>query len=160
MALWQLFSLALGNKIIDLLYGRPRTRVTRSSFSPRGLFFHDGVLITKHASPVTIITFRVHFLKVRSVCVAGGFLDSTHHPPDVPPRNHPSMNRLNGRSTTGLNPDGDFEPSCLVRTPSGNVYIPTGERVCNLRDAAILRESLPRQSLALILEINLTIIRI
>jgi hypothetical protein len=23
--------------------------------------------------------------------------------------------------------DGDFEPSYLVRTPSGNVYIPTGE---------------------------------
>ncbi|CAB3368884.1 Hypothetical predicted protein [Cloeon dipterum] len=39
------------------------------------------------------------------------------------------MNRLNGRSTTGLTAsdirDGDFEPSCLVRTPSGNVYIPT-----------------------------------
>ncbi|KAF4528732.1 hypothetical protein B566_EDAN008998 [Ephemera danica] len=56
-----------------------------------------------------------------------GFLEGG--PPDVPPRN-PSMSRLNGRSTTGLmgNPadrDGDFEPSCLVRTPSGNVYIPT-----------------------------------
>jgi hypothetical protein len=42
------------------------------------------------------------------------------------------MNRLNGRVTTGImgNPadrDGDFEPSYLVRTPSGNVYIPTGE---------------------------------
>jgi hypothetical protein len=42
------------------------------------------------------------------------------------------MNRLNGRVATGImgNPadrDGDFEPSYLVRTPSGNVYIPTGE---------------------------------
>ncbi|XP_052130020.1 teneurin-m isoform X6 [Frankliniella occidentalis] len=25
----------------------------------------------------------------------------------------------------GQDPDGEFEPSCLVRTPSGNVYIPT-----------------------------------
>lgn len=59
----------------------------------------------------------------------GSLLDSA--PPDVPPRN-PSMNRLNGRVATGImgNPadrDGDFEPSYLVRTPSGNVYIPTGE---------------------------------
>ncbi|XP_049938928.1 teneurin-m [Schistocerca serialis cubense] len=58
----------------------------------------------------------------------GCLLDSA--PPDVPPRN-PSMNRLNGRIASGVaagNPadrDGDFEPSCLVRTPSGNVYIPT-----------------------------------
>jgi hypothetical protein len=42
------------------------------------------------------------------------------------------MNRLNGRVATGImgNPadrDCDFEPSYLVRTPSGNVYIPTGE---------------------------------
>ena len=62
---------------------------------------------------------------------AGSLLDSA--PPDVPPRN-PSMNRLNGRVATGImgNPpdrDGDFEPSYLVRTPSGNVYIPTGELV-------------------------------
>nr|CAD7592846.1 unnamed protein product [Timema genevievae] len=61
-----------------------------------------------------------------------GCLLDTAPPPDVPPRN-PSMNRLNGRVGTGGmmgNPadrDGDFEPSCLVRTPSGNVYIPTGE---------------------------------
>ena len=47
------------------------------------------------------------------------------------------MNRLNGRVATGImgNPpdrDGDFEPSYLVRTPSGNVYIPTGELVISL----------------------------
>lgn len=123
----QLFSLALGNKIIDLLYGRPRTRVTRSSFfPPRGQRLVFPRCFDHNMQTSTVITFRVHFLNA-ALCVAGGFLDSTHHPPDVPPRNHPSMNRLNGRSTTGLNPDGDFEPSCLVRTPSGNVYIPTGE---------------------------------
>lgn len=52
------------------------------------------------------------------------------HPnaPDVPPRN-PTMSRMNmnGR-IQGLSNDLDldFEPSCLVRTPSGNVYIPSG----------------------------------
>ncbi|XP_062564710.1 teneurin-m isoform X2 [Armigeres subalbatus] len=47
-------------------------------------------------------------------------------PPDVPPRN-PTMNRMNGRVTGNPTELGvDFEPSCLVRTPSGNVYIPSG----------------------------------
>jgi len=47
-------------------------------------------------------------------------------PPDVPPRN-PTMNRMNGRVTGNPSELGvDFEPSCLVRTPSGNVYIPSG----------------------------------
>lgn len=49
-------------------------------------------------------------------------------PPDVPPRN-PTMNRMhhNGRVTGNPADLGvDFEPSCLVRTPSGNVYIPSG----------------------------------
>ncbi|XP_065204844.1 teneurin-m isoform X4 [Planococcus citri] len=53
--------------------------------------------------------------------------------PDVPPRNS-TMNRLNGRlGTTSSHHraaapdlDADFEPSCLVRTPSGSVYIPPG----------------------------------
>ncbi|XP_017767897.1 PREDICTED: teneurin-m isoform X2 [Nicrophorus vespilloides] len=38
------------------------------------------------------------------------------------------MSRLNGRlaSAPPSDPSQDFEPSCLVRTPSGNVYIPTG----------------------------------
>ncbi|KAL5290836.1 TENM2.2 family protein [Megaselia abdita] len=48
-------------------------------------------------------------------------------PPDVPPRN-PTMNRMNNGRLAG-NPNDlgvDFEPSCLVRTPSGNVYIPSG----------------------------------
>lgn len=59
--------------------------------------------------------------------VAGCILDSA--PPDVPPRN-PSMSRLNGRPgglLGSMDRDGDFEPSCLVRTPSGNVYIPSGK---------------------------------
>nr|XP_017036557.1 teneurin-m isoform X1 [Drosophila kikkawai] len=47
-------------------------------------------------------------------------------PPDVPPRN-PTMSRMqNGRLTASNPNDVDFEPSCLVRTPSGNVYIPSG----------------------------------
>jgi hypothetical protein len=50
----------------------------------------------------------------------------TVHVPDVPPRN-PTMNRINGRVQGIVNDlDMDFEPSCLVRTPSGNVYIPSG----------------------------------
>ncbi|KAJ8984540.1 hypothetical protein NQ317_006826 [Molorchus minor] len=54
-------------------------------------------------------------------------LDGVPRPPDVPPRN-PTMNRLNGRlaSAPSADPNQEFEPSCLVRTPSGNVYIPSG----------------------------------
>lgn len=44
----------------------------------------------------------------------------------MPPRN-PTMSRMNGRVQGIANDlDLDFEPSCLVRTPSGNVYIPSG----------------------------------
>ncbi|XP_054085510.1 teneurin-m isoform X2 [Zeugodacus cucurbitae] len=49
-------------------------------------------------------------------------------PPDVPPRN-PTMSRMNNGRLVPGNPNDlgvDFEPSCLVRTPSGNVYIPSG----------------------------------
>ncbi|XP_073841878.1 teneurin transmembrane protein Ten-m isoform X2 [Musca autumnalis] len=49
-------------------------------------------------------------------------------PPDVPPRN-PTMSRMNNGRLVAANPNDlgvDFEPSCLVRTPSGNVYIPSG----------------------------------
>lgn len=47
-------------------------------------------------------------------------------PPDVPPRN-PTMSRLNGRlpgshAASEHERDPDLEPSCLVRTPSGNFY--------------------------------------
>ncbi|XP_034250662.1 teneurin-m isoform X4 [Thrips palmi] len=37
----------------------------------------------------------------------------------------PNMANLANLGVAGQDPDGDFEPSCLVRTPSGNVYIPT-----------------------------------
>ncbi|XP_055383652.1 teneurin-m isoform X3 [Condylostylus longicornis] len=57
-------------------------------------------------------------------CLLDGVTPSA--PPDVPPRN-PTMSRMNGRVTGNTNELGvDFEPSCLVRTPSGNVYIPSG----------------------------------
>ncbi|XP_055317051.1 teneurin-m isoform X2 [Sitodiplosis mosellana] len=55
-------------------------------------------------------------------CLLDGVAASA--PPDVPPRN-PTMNRMNGRVTGNPSDLGvDFEPSCLVRTPSGSVYIP------------------------------------
>lgn len=53
-------------------------------------------------------------------------LEGSRLPPDVPPRN-PTMPRLNGRITGNPADLGDFEPSCLVRTPSGNFYVPSGE---------------------------------
>ncbi|XP_050561292.1 teneurin-m-like isoform X9 [Spodoptera frugiperda] len=53
-------------------------------------------------------------------------LEGSRLPPDVPPRN-PTMSRLNGRITGNPADLGDFEPSCLVRTPSGNFYVPSGE---------------------------------
>ncbi|XP_011495587.1 PREDICTED: teneurin-m [Ceratosolen solmsi marchali] len=64
-------------------------------------------------------------------CYGGGrgcLLDSAapRGPPDVPPRN-PTMSRLNGRlpgshAASDHERDPDLEPSCLVRTPSGNFY--------------------------------------
>ncbi|XP_032454288.1 teneurin-m isoform X5 [Nasonia vitripennis] len=58
----------------------------------------------------------------------GCLLDSAapRVPPDVPPRN-PTMSRLNGRlpgshAASDHERDPDLEPSCLVRTPSGNFY--------------------------------------
>uniref|UniRef100_A0A182YBK1 Uncharacterized protein n=1 Tax=Anopheles stephensi TaxID=30069 RepID=A0A182YBK1_ANOST len=62
--------------------------------------------------------------RVMRRCLLDGVPPSA--PPDVPPRN-PTMNRMNGRVTGNPTELGvDFEPSCLVRTPSGNVYIPSG----------------------------------
>ncbi|KAJ2950358.1 hypothetical protein O0L34_g8599 [Tuta absoluta] len=37
------------------------------------------------------------------------------------------MSRLNGRITGNPADLSDFEPSCLVRTPSGNFYVPSGD---------------------------------
>ncbi|CAG9563228.1 unnamed protein product [Danaus chrysippus] len=56
----------------------------------------------------------------------GCLLEGARPPPDVPPRN-PTMSRLNGRITGNPADLGDFEPSCLVRTPSGNFYVPSGD---------------------------------
>lgn len=63
-----------------------------------------------------------------SLVVSGCLLDSSapRGPPDVPPRN-PAMSRLNGRlpgshAASDHERDPDLEPSCLVRTPSGNFY--------------------------------------
>ncbi|KAJ8911461.1 hypothetical protein NQ315_013565 [Exocentrus adspersus] len=66
-------------------------------------------------------------LIVDTYAFPGCLLDGVPRPPDVPPRN-PTMSRLNGRlaSAPSADPAQDFEPSCLVRTPSGNVYIPSG----------------------------------
>uniref|UniRef100_A0A1B0AYF4 Uncharacterized protein n=1 Tax=Glossina palpalis gambiensis TaxID=67801 RepID=A0A1B0AYF4_9MUSC len=64
------------------------------------------------------------------ICLILGFLlegVTPTAPPDVPPRN-PTMNRMNNGRLVAANPNDlgvDFEPSCLVRTPSGNVYIPS-----------------------------------
>ena len=73
-----------------------------------------------------------------SVCLFAGSLLQVSGP-DVPPRNS-TMNRLNGRlgttsshhRATAADLDGDFEPSCLVRTPSGSVYIPPGSGIYNV----------------------------
>ncbi|XP_052564667.1 teneurin-m isoform X3 [Culex pipiens pallens] len=64
------------------------------------------------------------FYRKSEGCLLDGVPPSA--PPDVPPRN-PTMSRMNGRVTGNPTELGvDFEPSCLVRTPSGNVYIPSG----------------------------------
>ncbi|RVE53849.1 hypothetical protein evm_001511 [Chilo suppressalis] len=58
--------------------------------------------------------------------LSGCLLEGSRLPPDVPPRN-PTMSRLNGRITGNPADLADFEPSCLVRTPSGNFYVPSGD---------------------------------
>ncbi|XP_021940923.1 teneurin-m isoform X3 [Zootermopsis nevadensis] len=83
---------------------------------------------SENASDATLTDSELALARDSTLLVHNGSL-LEGSPPDVPPRN-PSMNRLNGRVATGImgNPadrDGDFEPSYLVRTPSGNVYIPT-----------------------------------
>ena len=79
-------------------------------------------LICNFGYYLTFINFCLFFF------LPGFLLDGVtpSAPPDVPPRN-PTMNRMNnGRLVAGNPNDLDFEPSCLVRTPSGNVYIPSG----------------------------------
>ncbi|VVC91201.1 unnamed protein product [Leptidea sinapis] len=65
-------------------------------------------------------------LQKNEVSPGGCLLEGSRPPPDVPPRN-PTMSRLNGRITGNPADLGDFEPSCLVRTPSGNFYVPSGD---------------------------------
>ncbi|CAG9856806.1 unnamed protein product [Phyllotreta striolata] len=71
--------------------------------------------------------YSTRYSQLDSCSFTGCLLDGVPRPPDVPPRN-PTMSRLNGRlaSAPPAESPQDFEPSCLVRTPSGNVYIPSG----------------------------------
>ncbi|XP_046665298.1 teneurin-m isoform X3 [Homalodisca vitripennis] len=78
-----------------------------------------------NASDATLTDSELALARDSTLLVHNGCLvDSL--PPDVPPRN-PTMSRLNGRVSGhphDRDRDPDFEPSCVVRTPSGNVYIP------------------------------------
>ncbi|XP_072394437.1 teneurin-m isoform X1 [Diabrotica undecimpunctata] len=71
--------------------------------------------------------YSTRYSQLESFSFTGCLLDGVPRPPDVPPRN-PTMSRLNGRLASAPPADSaqDFEPSCLVKTPSGNVYIPSG----------------------------------
>jgi hypothetical protein len=83
---------------------------------------------SENASDATLTDSELALARDSTLLVHNGcLLDGAPRPPDVPPRN-PTMNRLNGRLATAppADPTQDFEPSCLVRTPSGNVYIPSG----------------------------------
>lgn len=77
-----------------------------------------------HVFVYNILMMNSRFLFLFPGCLLDGAMPTA--PPDVPPRN-PTMSRMNGRVTGNPSELGvDFEPSCLVRTPSGNVYIPSG----------------------------------
>ncbi|XP_050300174.1 teneurin-m isoform X3 [Anthonomus grandis grandis] len=83
---------------------------------------------SENSSDATLTDSELALARDSTLLVHNGcLLDSAPRPPDVPPRN-PTMSRLNGRlaSAPPQDPNQDFEPSCLVRTPSGNVYIPSG----------------------------------
>ncbi|XP_072158624.1 teneurin-m isoform X3 [Bemisia tabaci] len=82
-----------------------------------------------NASDATLTDSELALARDSTLLVHNGCLLDPH-PPDVPPRN-PTMNRLPVRlgdiplpHTHHTDLDDDFEPSCIVRTPSGNVYIP------------------------------------
>ncbi|XP_073967241.1 teneurin transmembrane protein Ten-m isoform X2 [Choristoneura fumiferana] len=94
---------------------------------------------TDNASDATLTDSELPLARDSTLLVQNGMLRSTYDrsdhercllearpPPDVPPRN-PTMSRLNGRITGNPADLGDFEPSCLVRTPSGNFYVPSGD---------------------------------
>ncbi|XP_050362542.1 teneurin-m isoform X6 [Nymphalis io] len=93
-----------------------------------------------NASDATLTDSELPLARDSTILVQNGMLRSTFDrpdhercllegvrpPPDVPPRN-PTMSRLNGRITGNPADLADFEPSCLVRTPSGNFYVPSGD---------------------------------
>lgn len=71
----------------------------------------------------------------------------------MPPRN-PTMSRMNGRVQGIANDlDMDFEPSCLVRTPSGNVYIPSGN-LSKLKREKLIRKLLSKGEKKIQRELN------
>ncbi|XP_045521558.1 teneurin-m isoform X1 [Pieris brassicae] len=101
---------------------------------------HSPTSASDNASDATLTDSELPLARDSTLLVQNGMLRSTYDrpdhercllegsrpPPDVPPRN-PTMSRLNGRITGNPADLGDFEPSCLVRTPSGNFYVPSGE---------------------------------
>ncbi|XP_024082461.1 teneurin-m isoform X3 [Cimex lectularius] len=78
---------------------------------------------TSEASDATLTDSELALARDSTLLVHNGCLfDSV---PDVPPRN-PAMNRHNGRLPASHPPhELDFEPSCVVRSSSGSVYIPS-----------------------------------
>ncbi|KAK5644102.1 hypothetical protein RI129_007947 [Pyrocoelia pectoralis] len=105
------------------LYGSQHTYQHPLYQQPAGL---SDTPTSENASDATLTDSELALARDSTLLVHNGcLLDTTPRPPDVPPRN-PTMNRLNGRLASQPSaPNEDFEPSCLVRTPSGNVYIPT-----------------------------------
>ncbi|XP_022122591.2 teneurin-m isoform X2 [Pieris rapae] len=111
-----------------------------SAGSRRRLPPHSPTSASDNASDATLTDSELPLARDSTLLVQNGMLRSNYDrpdhercllegsrpPPDVPPRN-PTMSRLNGRITGNPADLGDFEPSCLVRTPSGNFYVPSGE---------------------------------
>ncbi|XP_045521559.1 teneurin-m isoform X2 [Pieris brassicae] len=88
---------------------------------------HSPTSASDNASDATLTDSELPLARDSTLLVQNGcLLEGSRPPPDVPPRN-PTMSRLNGRITGNPADLGDFEPSCLVRTPSGNFYVPSGE---------------------------------
>ncbi|XP_066154380.1 teneurin-m isoform X3 [Euwallacea fornicatus] len=114
-----------GEESVGRRYGDPHTYQHPLYQQPAGL---SDTPTSENASDATLTDSELALARDSTLLVHNGcLLDSAPRPPDVPPRN-PTMSRLNGRlaSAPPQDPNQDFEPSCLVRTPSGNVYIPSG----------------------------------
>ncbi|XP_049888087.1 teneurin-m isoform X1 [Pectinophora gossypiella] len=118
--------------------GRRRARSRGLSDSPTAPTTPTSA--SDNASDATLTDSELPLARDSTLLVQNGMLRSTYDrsdhercllegsrpPPDVPPRN-PTMSRLNGRITGNPADLADFEPSCLVRTPSGNFYVPSGD---------------------------------